>query len=332
MRQPVHFPLLITSVAAVTVFAIIGFRKSPQLPKPSNEEITRFKNGSGYSWTRLTKSAAFDKSYNFQLFANDSLLWAFHPKGNYYTKDGRDWIKSDLGNSILNLAFMDYIVYKDAVYGLGQFEGNIEHYTINSTITRSRDFKHWDTLAKTSQLPRRFFYHPVVFRDKIWIFGGADSADHNLDDAWTSTDAVHWQKVAEHLPFGPGAGQQFVVFNGKLFRLDNDVWVSTDGLRWEKLTDHITPDVKLFGFTAVVFDGKIWLIGCNRNGQFASQVYNSDDGINWKEQTAPWTPRGGMAAAVFNNKVYVTGGKYGGLKNGQTEFVYSNDVWLMEKE
>jgi hypothetical protein len=40
----------------------------------------------------------------------------------------------------------------------------------------------------------------------------------------------------------------------------------------------------------------------------------------------------GVAACVFNDKIFMTGGKYGGTGiEGQTEFVYSNDVWSLEK-
>src|SRR5207342_3806377 len=87
---------------------------------------------------------------------------------------------------------------------------------------------------------------------------------------------------------------------------------------------------KIFGYAPVVFDDKMWLIGCNRNGQFSSQVLYSEDGINWKGQTAPWTPRGGAAAAVIMDKIIMTGGKYGGTHD-KPEFGYSNDVWEMGK-
>lgn len=114
--------------------------------------------------------------------------------------------------------------------------------------------------------------------------------------------------------------------------LDNDVWSSTDGLSWQKETDEIVKGEKIFGYVAVVYDNKIWLVGCNMNGQFSSQVLVSEDGKNWNGQNAPWTPRGGIAATVFKGKIYMTGGKYGGTGN-QPDFKYSNNVWTLgEKE
>jgi hypothetical protein len=116
-----------------------------------------------------------------------------------------------------------------------------------------------------------------------------------------------------------------------LYLLNNDVWSSTDGLNWEKVTDEIVKGEQLFGYSAQVFDNKIWLLGCNRNGQFSSQVLYSSDGKNWLSHTAPWLPRGGIAATVHRGKIYMTGGKYGGTPN-HPDFRYDNDVWVLEKK
>ncbi|MER3471273.1 MAG: hypothetical protein C4330_08050 [Chitinophagaceae bacterium] len=151
---------------------------------------------------------------------------------------------------------------------------------------------------------------------------------------WNSADAITWTKQKDNLPFGKRSRSRVIEFNHKLFLLDNDVWSSTDGLSWQKETDAILPGENIFGYTAVVFDNKIWLLGCNRNGKFFSQVLISSDGKKWQTQTAPWSTRGAIAAAVYKNKIYMTGGKYGGfVENGRTtEFVYSNDVWVCEKK
>jgi hypothetical protein len=116
--------------------------------------------------------------------------------------------------------------------------------------------------------------------------------------------------------------------NGKLFLLDNDVWSSTDALNWKLETDAIVKNERVFGYAAVVLNNRIWLLGCNRNEQFSSQVYSSVDGKTWESSNAPWTPRGGIASTVFNGKIYMTGGKYGGTKD-HPDFRYSNDVWMM---
>lgn len=282
-----------------------------------------------YTWTKLLDSAAWKKNYNFQMFSINDTLWTFHPDGVWYSKNGKNWTKSVLENSINNLAFLDYVYFKGSVYGLGYFSGNIEQFTFKPEIVKTTNFKSWTTISRTSNLPNRFFYHPFVFENKIWIVGGEDK-NTKYADIWNSEDGITWTKQKENLPFGKRSGSQIVTLNNILFLLDNDVWRSIDGLNWEKVADEIVKGEQIFGYAAQVFDNKIWLLGCNRNGQFSSQVLYSSDGKNWQTNTAPWLPRGGIAATVHNNKIYMTGGKYGGTPN-HPEFRYDNDVWTLEK-
>ena len=280
-------------------------------------------------WTKIVDEGPWKKSYNFQMFAIGSKLWVFHPDGSWFSTDGINWTRSPLPNSINNLAFLDYVYFKGAVLGLGYFNGNIEQFTFKPEIFRSVDLEKWETISKNSDLPRRFFYHPFVFQDKIWIIGGEDK-DRKYADIWNSPDGVTWTKQKDDLPFGKRSGSQVVDLKGKLFLLDNDVWTSNDGLNWTQVTPEIVKGEQIFGYRAIVFDGKIWLLGCNRNGQFSSQVLVSGDGKNWEGQDAPWTPRGGIAATVYDEKIYMTGGKYGGTPK-MPDFRYSNDVWMLSK-
>ncbi len=280
-----------------------------------------------YHWTKLLDSAPWPKSYNFQMFSIRDTLWTFHPAGNWYSTDGTHWTKSRLTNPIYNHAFLDCITFKNAVLGLGHFEGNIETFTFTPEIYSSTNMEEWTLLAKKSNLPERFFYHPFVFNDKIWIIGGEDKHT-KYADIWNSTDGIHWIKQRDNAPFGKRSGSQVVSLNGKLYLLDNDVWSSVNGLDWTKETDEIVKGEQIFGYSAQVLDDKIWLLGCNRNGQFSSQVLVSSDGKHWEGQNAPWSPRGGIAATVHKGKIFMTGGKYGGTPN-MPDFRYSNDVWTL---
>lgn len=282
-----------------------------------------------YAWKKVLDEGPWSKSYNFQMLVIDNRLWVFHPDGVWWTSDGSEWQRSDLTNPIGNHAFLDYVYFKGALYGLGHFNGNIETFTFRPEVYRTRDLTRWETIARKSNLPRRFFYHPFVFQDKIWIIGGEDS-NVKYADVWNSPDGVAWTKVKDNLPFGRRSGSQIVTLRDKLYLLGNDVWMSSNGVDWQRVTAEIVKGEQIFGYNAVVYDDRIWLLGCNRNGQFSSQVLVSADGRNWLPHDAPWTPRGGIAAAVFNDSVYMTGGKYGGTPD-RPNFVYSNDLWTLSK-
>jgi len=303
---------------------------SNQTSKTGQENINLVKTEPEYVWTKVLDSADWKKSYNFQMFSVHDTLWTFHSDGNWYSTDGLTWAKSPLPNSINNLAFLDYIKFNDAIFGLGYFEGNIERFTLKSEIYRTKDFKKWETLSRESNIPKRFFYHPFVFNNKIWLIGGEDKA-RQYSDIWNSNDGIVWTKQKDNLNFGKRSGSQIVSLKNKLYLLDNDVWSSTDGLNWELVTNEIVQGEQIFGYAAIVFDERIWLLGCNRNGQFSSQVLVSEDGKKWAGQNAPWTPRGGIAATVYKGKIFMTGGKYGGTPD-QPDFRYSNDVWTLERK
>lgn len=106
------------------------------------------------------------------MFADGEYIRVFHPSGVWESSDGKSWRQTSLTNIVKNQAFLDYVVFKGAVYALGTFEGNIGRFTQTSQIARTTDFRTWEILAAESNLPERFFYHPFVFQDKIWIIGG----------------------------------------------------------------------------------------------------------------------------------------------------------------
>jgi len=284
---------------------------------------------SNYVWTEITANAAFPKSYNFQMFNIRDTLWVLHHDGGWYSVDGKNWVKSPLSNIIKNNGFLDYVWFNGALYGLGTFEGNIEHYRLTSAIHRSSDMRNWEQLATESNLPKRFFYHPFIFDNKMWIIGGGTEYE-KFSDIWNSNGGVHWTKQAENLPFGKRQESQFVFFHNKIFMLNNDVWSSNDAIHWTKEADRFVPE-DIFGYSAVVYDDKIWLLGCNRNNIFKSEMLVSDDGKTWVAVAAPWSPRGGTTSCIFKNKIFMTGGKYGGTP-GKPNFIYSNDVWALEKK
>lgn len=303
---------------------------SPDKPLVRDREL--LETDSSYCWQLVLEEANFRKSYNFQMFTHRDTLYVMHPDGAYASGDGNKWTKTGLTDIIGNQAFLDYIYFNNAIYALGKFEGNIEKYQMHSQIARSEDFKAWEILTKKSNLPKRFFYHPFVFQNKIWIIGGSD--EHiKYADVWNSSDGIVWNKVADSTNLGRHDGSYFLHFKDKLFKLAEDVWTSSDGIHWTQICDTIAANI--YGYAPLIYDGQIWLIGCSRSGKFQSEVLHSKDGKIWFQQKTEWSPRGGAAVCVFNDKVFMTGGKYGGQDPNnpyETEFIYSNDIWCMKKQ
>lgn len=296
-----------------------------------------------YEWSNVTDNAQYPQGYNYPVFVMDGELRAIN-NGGWISKDGRKWAKTSLPDSGLNSAYQKYVLFKDAVYALGTMRGIYTNMTLTSSISRTRDFKTWEVLAERSNLPKRVFYGATVFNERIWLFGGWDGATY-YNDAWSSADGINWERVAEKAPWSPRTiSGGVVVFQNKIWIVgggvidgdkdnnpnsDREIWVSGDGINWSEIK--VNSPRKLAG-TPIVFDDKLWLAGANRGNEFDSGMLYSEDGANWRELTAPWSPRGGVAVWVFDGKLFLTGGKSSHLENGEIKFVYSNDIWAMERK
>ncbi len=326
-------PQILTLLLFITITALAC---SPKVDShPAN--ISSIESDKNYTWTRLTDHAVFPEGYNFPLFNIQNKLWAFHPQGNWYSEDGKNWTKAELPALGLRTGYQQYVQFNDAIYALGTMEGNYLDLRVGSRITRtSSDLKRWEAIAEQSELPARVFYGATVFGGKIWLFGGFDGKNY-YNDAWNSADGVHWRRVAEKSPWSPRSNPTAIVFKNQIWligggiidgQIFNDVWRSADGINWIRVADKMG-EKPVFGFSAVVYDDKIWLVGLNRNDGFRNALLVSSDGVTWQEQSTPWTPRGGVATCVLGGKLFMTGGKYSMTENGNIKFIYSNDVWSM---
>jgi len=297
---------------------------------------------SSYRWSREIEAAAFDGSYNFPVFVVRGEMWAFHPRGNWRSSDGRGWTRSPLPPSGLNSGYQKYVALGGAVYALGTMQGNYLDLRLTSRIARTRDFAHWETLADSSNLPRRVFYGAVTYRDRFWLMGGFDGrAYHN--DVWSSADAVHWTRVTEHAAWSPRDVDMTVVFDDRIWVVGGgvidgqrdpnpsskrEVWSSDDGVHWTRSPDRAG---EAWGGAPVVYDHQLWLIAANRNSTFAPSLLVTSDGTTWREEHAPWPARGAPAVWVFGDKLFMAGGKYSEMVRGEPRFIYRNDVWSMQR-
>ena len=294
-----------------------------------------------YIWSEITPKAGFPQGYNYPVYVLESGNLLALNQGGWLSKDGVNWTKTDLPESGLNSAYQKYVQFKGAIYALGAMRRNYLGFTISKVILRTTDGKAWETVAEKSNLPDRIFYGAVVFKDKIWLVGGYDGKDYH-NDVWNSVDGVNWKQVVGKTNWSP-RNTSVIVFKNKMLLLGggaidgdqeinpnsgDEFWVSGDGVNW---TQTAANPKKKRGGTPIVFDNKLWFICSNLGIGFDSVVLFSEDGENFQEMNAPWSPRGGAVVWIWNDKLYMTGGKYSFTKNGEITFVYSSDVWAMEK-
>lgn len=293
-------------------------------------------NASELVWERLTDAAAFPPSYNFPVqVRSDGMFVALHPEGTWLSRDGVDWTRGALPFSGMNGAYLSYVEHQGATWTLGVLSGNYMGFRVDPLIRRTADYESWSTVGRAANLPQLVFYAATSFRGAIWLMGGYDG-DRDRAEVWRSTDGLQWELVLAQAPWSPRSGARAIVFRDRMYLIggsvldgpaSNDIWSTADGIGWVRETDRISEDES--GGTPVVFNDQLWLVGANRSGNFSSAVLTSSDGRTWRPESAPWSPRGGVAVWTYDGSLYMTGGKFSTVERGETIFTYRNDVWRL---
>ncbi|HEU0099773.1 MAG TPA: hypothetical protein VFQ67_13495 [Allosphingosinicella sp.] len=291
-----------------------------------------------YGWTRLTPAAAFPGRYNFPVHVlPDGRFAALHPDGVWLSADGTSWSRSAPAPSGMNTPYLAYVQHRGATWALGAVAGDYRAFQIDPRIRRTADYRRWEEVGRSASLPPVVLYAAAGFRGWMWILGGQDAKGAKAA-VWRSSDGLAWEEMRKP-PWTARAGAKATVFRDRLLLIGggeidgpplNDVWSTADGVEWRRESAGIA-DSAPTGYSAVAFDGKLWLVGANRSGAFTSEMLVSDDGRRWRPVGAPWSPRGAVAAWTSGDALYITGGKYSVERDGRQQFIYSNDVWRMRR-
>jgi len=194
-------------------------------------------------------------------------------------------------------------------------------------IWKSPDGKNWKLVLDKAPWEHSDLSASLVFKNKMWMMGGRKLPGTNCSNqVWSSKDGEKWILETTNAAWSPRLAPGFVVFKDRMWILGgtsdfyknndttlfNDVWSSADGKNW-KLELANAPWSKRTHGKAIVFDGKIWIIGGGTRAPKANSlndVWSSVDGVNWTLVTdsAAWAPRIWFSALVYRNRIWVLGG------------------------
>ncbi len=166
-----------------------------------------------------------------------------------------------------------------AIKPLAGFDGDL-FLVGDNTVWRSKDGVIWDSQPKTDWI-ERYGLAFAYFRGRLWMTGGMRTWDDFRNDVWASTDAVEWKQVVQKVPWKKRRGHAMLVFQNKLWIIGGSV---SSGRRDQTPTE------------------------------FLNDVWSSRDGVNWTLVTAnsPWSPREASTALVFDNRIWIFGGRGAG--------------------
>lgn len=203
----------------------------------------------------------------------------------------------------------------------------------------------WVQATAHAPFAGRYGLSGTIFNNQMWVVGGASGpVTTYYGDVWSSSNGSTWTPQNSSPPFGGRYGSQVLSYSGMLWliggnnsgTLRNDVWNSSDGITWTRVLAPSTGSATQFtpreDFAALVYNGSMWVIGGFSNTSNNNDVWNSTNGVTWNQVLANGTgsatqfrKRWGMAAAVYNNQMWIFGGA-SGPNTGAVSAVYA-DVW-----
>lgn len=160
------------------------------------------------------------------------------------------------------------------------------------TLMKTPEY-HWECITKNAAFAPRDGAGALVFQDKMWLLGG-----------WNPNDKKYFPHIC-----------------------NSEIWSSIDGTTWTLKTHAPWEGRHTAGY--VVHQNKMWVIGGDVNqGHYQNDVWNSADGILWKQVTdnVQWGPRALHHTLAFAGKIWVLGGQTIPSIAPEDEKFY-NDVW-----
>ncbi len=198
-----------------------------------------------------------------------------------------------------------------------------------------------DATPPSTQFSQRGNHAVAPHAGKLWCMAGVDAGSTYLQDVWSSPDGATWTLVttspspawSRRYKFAAcSTGTDLYVLGG--FRYDgaynnlNDTQTSADGAAWTQKTAAAWSTGGRFGHTAVVFNGKVWVLGGATTSDGVTftpfkEVWSSaDGGATWtRAPDPPWTARLDHTSVVWDNRMWVICGR----TNSTTPV---NDVWF----
>jgi len=311
-------------------------------PTANLNDVTYFtlENDGQPSDPATVSQARFSGRFSHELIVFDNKLWligGFNDSAQtdiWSSSNGEVWTEETSDAFFVGAGIYDHQMINTNDIRMVLIGGRTAGLTLNSWLYSSPTStgSKWDVGADLKTLFGYRYDHQVSeFNGQYWITGGFDGSS-NLNDTWSSADGLIWTQATPTAAYTARRQHQTAAFNGKLWLIGghdgnylNDIW-SFDGSSWTKETDSAEFSARR-DHKLIAFNDKLWLIGGFNNlagGGVLADIWSSSDGISWTQETAaaPFGPLYEHSIAVFNNRLWLTGGR---PSAGLTP--YSNEVW-----
>lgn len=257
-----------------------------------------FSSPDGTSWRRESRHAPFGPQRQASVVLLGNKLWLIAGDEVWSSADGTTWSRQTDNAPFGIREDHQVVVFNGKMWLIGgaQIFPAVPPAVPSSRVLRndvwsSIDGTTWTLENASASFSARGQHQVIVFKDKLWLFGGNLSVLVPTNDIWSSDDGVNWIQEPDAASFSARVSHQIEEFEGKLVLIGgmdanwnplNDIWRSTDGITWTQQTSAaVFPPVA--GHQLAVFRNRLMLIGGRTDSlRRSNELWSSDDGVNWR--------------------------------------------------
>jgi hypothetical protein len=265
-----------------------------------------------------------------------------HPspsRANYPILRGPDWQCVNPQASWQGRDSQGYFVHENKMWMFGGWYSGSE--PAPRDVWHSVNGKQWTLVTDNAPWTHGDMPACMAHGGRMWLMGGRDLPTGGVSNkVWSSIDGAAWTLEGE-ADWSPRVCHAYAVFRGRMWilggvshwgedsdaTLSHDIWSSADGKTW-RCEVEAAPWRKRRDARVFVYRDQLWLIGGgaqNRHTDPLTDIWRSDDGVNWElvSETVPWAGRLWFAQAVYRDRIWILGGWLPEPGN-------YNDIWFTE--
>lgn len=234
-----------------------------------------------------------------------------------------------------------FISYRDHLWLLGGSIGDSEI----ADAWVSKDGVAWHAISSPAPWSPRAGATATVFKDHLWLSGGTAEYQIEPHRTWITSNGKDWQEPLNPFPWSTREGAKVARFRGAWWMAGGtindiptaDIWSTANWKDWMRATESAEP-FRSHVAHLLATDEALWAVGTYKphSDNVSPEVWRSPDGANWERVTriTPWAHHKRFDAIVFQNRLWVLGGKdvneYGEVEQHISDIYVSGDGVLWE--
>ena len=183
----------------------------------------------GKQWT-LVKDKVPRTGYGGVGVVFKGKVWVIGGTGGrqiWSSSDCKDW-KLEVGEAPWSQRslFGNVVVHAGKLWVIGGCLGRYQPFKAYSDVWCSEDGVKWTEVTGHAPWPVRRWSSCVVYRNRIWLFGGfrGQPTWQNFNDVWYSADGKDWKQLATDDIWSPRHEISPYVYNDRLWVITGNAW------------------------------------------------------------------------------------------------------------